>query len=367
MNFNTIPDDQTYLRPKKATTSNLKGRLVGAAVLSFVIACLARTGTTGASETSIQPVSFASEPAPAANEKPAPAAPAADQKAKPTCGRDANSPCSAQDFIDILDQEGWTARQPQPVDPNKNECASNPWGIGSDIQQGFKKVHSNEYESVGDGAPLDFPPGSCGSRVSWDPRVFGPHTWKTLHTFAVNYHSPPTEAAVDACTNFINALPYLIPCSHCAWDLGQFIQMNKDKNGLFDESCGGATGVPGSFDESLCLAPEEACKSQRTLVSFFVRAHNNVNQHTHPCRPRFTIKQGYDTYQEEYICAHSVVWGTKQLCGGGYSPAVDSPQGAVAGPKGTGRANGQDYYGVDVDEGCQPETALACGTIECKA
>ena len=100
--------------------------------------------------------------------------------------------------------------------------------------------------------------------------------------------------------------------------------MNKDKNGLFDESCGGATGVPGSFDESLCLAPEEACKSQRTLVSFFVRAHNNVNQHTHHCRPRFTIKQGYDTYQEEYICAHSVVWGTKQLCGGGYSPAVDS-------------------------------------------
>ena len=35
--------------------------------------------------------------------------------------------------------------------------------------------------------------------------------------------------------------------------------------------------------------------------------------------------------------------------------------------KGTGTANGQDYYGVDVDEGCQPETALACGTIECKA
>ena len=51
----------------------------------------------------------------------------------------------------------------------------------------------------------------------------------------------------------------------------------------------------------------------------------------------------------------------------GYSPAVDSPQGEVAGPKGTGTANGQDYYGVDGDEGCKPETALACGTIECKA
>ena len=124
---------------KRPLVSNLKGRLVGAAVLSFVIACLATTGTTGASATSIQPASFASEPAPAANEKPPPA-PVAEQKAKPTCGHDKNSPCSAQDFIDILDQDNWTARQPQPVDPNKNECASNPWGIGSDIQQGFKKV-----------------------------------------------------------------------------------------------------------------------------------------------------------------------------------------------------------------------------------
>ena len=52
--------------------------------------------------------------------------------------------------------------------------------------------------------------------------------------------------------------------------------MNKDKNGLFDAECGGATGVPGSFDESLCLAPEEACKSQRTLVSFFVRGETGL-------------------------------------------------------------------------------------------
>jgi hypothetical protein len=86
----------------------------------------------------------------------------------------------------------------------------------------------------------------------------------------VNYHSPPTEVAVDACTNFLNALPYLIPCAHCAYDLGQFIRTNANKNGLFDSECGGATTE--DFDESLCLKPEEACKSQRTLVSFFVRA-----------------------------------------------------------------------------------------------
>ena len=50
-----------------------------------------------------------------------------------------------------------------------------------------------------------------------------------------------------------------------------------------------------------------------------------------------------------------------------FDPKKRPPQGAVAGPTGTGTANGQDYYGVDADEGCKPETALACGTIECKA
>ena len=130
-------------------------------------------------------------------------------------------------------------------------------------------------------------------------------------------------------------------------------------------------------DDQTYLRPKKATTSNlkgrlvgAAVLSFVIAclAHNNVNQHTHPCRPRFTIKQGYDTYQEEYICAHSVVWGTKQLCGGGYSPAVDSPQGEVAGPKGTGTsADGGDYYGVDADEGCKPETALACGTVECKA
>ena len=225
--YSTIPDDQAIVLPKKGT--NFKGRLVSYAALAFALGAIVATsvGTASAPVTQIQP-SLASEPAPAANEKPAPAAaaskpappaPAANQKAKPTCGHDNSSPCSAQDFIDILDQEGWTNRSPLQVDPKKNECATNPWSIGSDLVNGFKEV-DGKYESVGEGL-LDFPPGSCGSRPSWDSRVFGPHTWKTLHTFAVNYHSPPTEAAVDACTNFINALPYLIPCSHCAWDLGQ--------------------------------------------------------------------------------------------------------------------------------------------------
>ena len=64
------------------------------------------------------------------------------------------------------------------------------------------------------------------------------------------------------------------------------------------------------------------------------------------------------------VCAHERRLGHSQWRA---APAADSPQGEVAGPKGTGKAKGQQLYGVDGDEGCKPETALACGTVECKA
>ena len=82
----------------------------------------------------------------------------------------------AQDFLDILDQQNWTLHKPLPVDPNKNDCAKDPLRTKEpDIQQGFKR-DGNQYDVVGDFAT----PGACGSRVSADPRVFGPHTWKTF-------------------------------------------------------------------------------------------------------------------------------------------------------------------------------------------
>ena len=69
--YSTIPD-QAVVLPKKGT--NFKGRLVSYATLAFALGAIVATSgaTTGASATSIQQPSLASEPAPAANEKPAP-------------------------------------------------------------------------------------------------------------------------------------------------------------------------------------------------------------------------------------------------------------------------------------------------------
>ena len=73
--YSTIPDDQAVVMPKKGT--NFKGRLVSYATLAFALGAFVATSgaTTGASATSIQQPSLASEPAPAANEKPAPSGP----------------------------------------------------------------------------------------------------------------------------------------------------------------------------------------------------------------------------------------------------------------------------------------------------
>ena len=67
--YSTIPDDQAIVLPKKGT--NFKGRLVSYAALAFALGAIVATsvGTASAPVTQIQP-SLASEPAPAANEKP---------------------------------------------------------------------------------------------------------------------------------------------------------------------------------------------------------------------------------------------------------------------------------------------------------
>ena len=149
------------------------------------------------------------------------------------CGRsDAKaSMCSVEQFLDAT--YFWDSVDPIPVDPN---CARDPYSaMGSEILQGFHRSEDGKY-SIIDQGNATFPPGSCGSRSSSDPRVFGPHFWKTFHTMAVNYHSPPTEAALRACSAFLHALPYMIPCTHCAWDLGQFIQLNIQNSGKYNES-----------------------------------------------------------------------------------------------------------------------------------
>jgi len=216
-------------------------------------------------------------------------------------------------------------------------------------------------------------PGHCiDDAPTSDPRVFGPALWKAFHLIAANWPNPPTEAARQACVGFVMALPYMVPCRHCGWHLGEFIKTNIEMDGEESADCAGAPG------ESTCQSPAEACKSQFNLTRFFVRAHNNVNQHTNPCRAPYTTADAFAQYKKASpkFCYHNIVWGSAQLCSGPYYDQGGSVSSAFSG---TGCAPGVAscdplapasqldvdnlYFGVNST--CQPASAQSCGSVSC--
>jgi len=210
-------------------------------------------------------------------------------------------------------------------------------------------------DPAGTGMPNVLMP-AMGCQSDWtsaDPRHWGPLAWRTFHTFAANYPCPPTQMAYQACINFTYALPYMIPCIYCGWDFGEFINVNTQLSGTYDDKCMGSRSNENGQDESLCLRPEEACKSQESLTSFFVRAHNNVNSFHHPCEPRWTVERTFKEYKTVHLfCPHNVVVGTKQVCRGFYCPnqGGPNPMGGCrcnqSGPVGSGGNYGEGHLGL---------------------
>lgn len=89
--------------------------------------------------------------------------------------------------------------------------------------------------------------------ASKDPTVWGPHAWKFLHIMAENYpHNPCTLVRTKA-KQFINALPFMLPCETCSVHAMAFI----------DEHTSELDTIVSSKD---------------TLANFFVKFHNYVNQ-----------------------------------------------------------------------------------------
>lgn len=81
------------------------------------------------------------------------------------------------------------------------------------------------------GVPLpayqnSFPIGSCGTRGTIDPRTFGPDAWWMLHYFAENYPSQPSAQTKEACVNFLNAIPHILPCTLCGFDFAEVYRRN---------------------------------------------------------------------------------------------------------------------------------------------
>ena len=133
--------------------------------------------------------------------------------------------------------------------------------------------------------------GSAAALVSTgEPRIFGPIIWPALHVMAENYPESPAPRHHLACTQFLEGLPYLLPCGYCGSRL------------LREEA---QTKLPAGKGEAMeaCLRRHdirEACSSRDAFRAFLVEAHNNVNRHND--KPTWTPAQAEHHYATVPAC-----------------------------------------------------------------
>ena len=113
---------------------------------------------------------------------------------------------------------------------------------------------------------------SCKNQLTSDPRIFGPEMWLTLHRIAANYPENPTYEAKSQLIAFINSLPYMVPCQHCGCHFLDFLEAYNLNN---------------------------VVTSKKTIVKFFVDAHNNVNKNNG--KPEWSVEDA-NIYVSENLC-----------------------------------------------------------------
>jgi hypothetical protein len=90
----------------------------------------------------------------------------------------------------------------------------------------------------------------------------------------------------------------------------QFIVANIENAGTYSPACqANATfAMP-------CETIEDACHTRPSLISFFLRAHHNVDTHNKPCKPLWSREQAFDAFAFQLnFCATGVVYGEYPLC-----------------------------------------------------
>ena len=91
----------------------------------------------------------------------------------------------------------------------------------------------------------------CPRVPSKTPEVWGPSGWFMMHVMAANYPNEPSSEYRTACSDFLQSLPYMLPCGECGKHLQEYVQ-NID--------------IPKS------------CASKDSLHEFVNAVHDSVNQ-----------------------------------------------------------------------------------------
>lgn len=87
--------------------------------------------------------------------------------------------------------------------------------------------------------------------MSFDPKLWGPSMWKSLHYIAAAYDDQPSNTVRNNMKTFIQVLPFILPCDTCKDDAYNYIKH---------------------------INIDDAVKNKTTLVHFFYMFHNDVNK-----------------------------------------------------------------------------------------
>ena len=102
---------------------------------------------------------------------------------------------------------------------------------------------------------------------SFDPDIFGPPFWFTLHNASVAYYDYPNEVAKQMMKQFIYSIPVIIPCVKCKEHAHAYIQ----KQNI-----------------------DDAVANRKNLFEFFLTFHNYVNNKGG--RLPMSLKEAQDLY-----------------------------------------------------------------------
>lgn len=102
---------------------------------------------------------------------------------------------------------------------------------------------------------------------SFDPDIFGPPFWFTLHNAAVAYYEYPTDSVKNMMKQFIYSIPVIIPCVKCKEHAYAYLQSQNI---------------------------DEAVSSRKNLFQFFLTFHNYVN--SKGGRPMMSLPEAQELY-----------------------------------------------------------------------
>lgn len=122
-----------------------------------------------------------------------------------------------------------------------------------------------------------------------DPQLWGPCGWKFLHYISLGYPKKPTLDQKRYYREFVESLPYVLPCHTCREHFKETLR---------------------HYDITKVL------NSRKQLFEFFVDAHNRVNKKNN--KPVYSYEQVYMNYEIKnkqsfnyilYIVIFTVIYG----------------------------------------------------------